>query len=60
MDITSPSVRMKHLASLATLMVLAACSPQAANEDTRRAEAAGRSWLGLVFDMHARDSEHLG
>jgi Protein of unknown function (DUF4019) len=34
--------------SLVALVAVVACSPQASNEDTRQAEAAARSWLGLV------------
>jgi hypothetical protein len=39
---------MKRLVGLATLVVLVGCSHQASNEETAQAEAAARSWLGLV------------
>jgi len=39
---------MKRLVGLGTLLVLVACSQQASNEETAQAEAAARSWLGLV------------
>jgi Protein of unknown function (DUF4019) len=39
---------MKRLVSLAILVAIAACSPQASKEDTRQAEAAARNWLTLI------------
>jgi uncharacterized protein DUF4019 len=39
---------MKRLIGVTTLVALVACSPQASNEETRQAEVAARSWLGLV------------
>jgi Protein of unknown function (DUF4019) len=47
---------MKRLVGLATLVALAACSPQASNEGTRQAEAAARSWLALVDAAHYAES----
>jgi hypothetical protein len=39
---------MKRLVSMAILVAIAACSPQASKEDTRQAEAAARNWLTLI------------